>query len=214
MRKNDRSLKENLSQTYIIGGSPCSGKSTIAEKLANEYQFRYYRVDDYYQAHVKRCNPNDHPTMYKIANMSWNEIWSRSVPIQVNDEFTFYRELFGMILDDLAVYQPGEAIILEGAALLPELIEKSIIDARKVVYMVPTKAFQIHHYSQREFIHQILKGCDDPEKAFGNWMLRDHQFGQEILRQAEARNYRTIVVDGSQDIDELYDRVKKQFGLW
>jgi adenylate kinase family enzyme len=214
MRKNDRSLKENLSQAYIIGGSPCSGKSTIAEKLANEYQLGYYRVDDYYQAHVKRCNPDDHPTMYKIADMSWNEIWSRPVSLQVSEEIAYYRELFGMILDDLATYEPGKAIIFEGAALLPELIAKSDIDARKVLFMVPTKAFQIHHYSQRGFINHILKECDDPEKAFENWMMRDHQFGKEILRQAENRNYKTILVDGSQDIDELYDRVKKQFGLW
>ena len=34
-------------QIYYIGGSPCSGKSTAAEALANEYGLRYLKVDDY-----------------------------------------------------------------------------------------------------------------------------------------------------------------------
>ena len=213
MQKNNQRLKAILSQAFIIGGSPCSGKSTIARKLAAEYQLQYYQVDDYYQAHVKRCNPDRHPTMHKIAHMGWNEIWSRAVPTQVSDELEYYRELFEMILDDLAAFEPGKAIIVEGAALLPELVEKCDVDARKVLYMVPTKAFQIRHYSQREFIHHILKDCDDPEKAFENWMMRDHQFGRLILRQAQTRNYKTILVDGSQDIGELYTQVKNYFGL-
>lgn len=31
---------------YILGGSPCSGKSTIAGMLQKEYGFYYYKVDD------------------------------------------------------------------------------------------------------------------------------------------------------------------------
>ena len=82
-----------------------------------------------------------------------------------------------------------------------------------MLYMVPTKAFQLHYYAQRSFIHQILEECDDPERAFENWMMRDHQFGQEILRQAQARNYAAVLVDGARDMDEQYIWVKDYFGL-
>ncbi len=80
-----------LSQAYILGGSPCSGKSTIAEKLSARHHLQYYKVDDHYQDHVERCDPERHPTMYKIANMGWNEIWSRPVSLQVREEFEYYR---------------------------------------------------------------------------------------------------------------------------
>jgi hypothetical protein len=75
------------------------------------------------------------------------------------------------------------------------------------MFLVPTKAFQLYHYSQRPWITQILKDCDDPEQAFDNWMMRDHLFGQEILRQAKARQYGTLVVDGTLSIDEQYEKV-------
>lgn len=38
---------------YIIGGSPCSGKSTIAEMIAEKYDFIYFKVDDYLEQYMK-----------------------------------------------------------------------------------------------------------------------------------------------------------------
>ena len=32
---------------YYIGGSPCSGKSTVAELLAAKYNLYYFKVDDF-----------------------------------------------------------------------------------------------------------------------------------------------------------------------
>ena len=37
---------------YIIGGSPCSGKSTIAEMIAEKYDFNYFKVDDYLEQYI------------------------------------------------------------------------------------------------------------------------------------------------------------------
>ena len=39
-------------------------------------------------------------------------------------------------------------------------------------------------------------------------MMRDHLFGQEILRQAQIRQYGTLVVDGSLSINEQYEKVR------
>lgn len=33
--------------TYYIGGSPCSGKSTIAEIPSKRYDLYYFKVDDF-----------------------------------------------------------------------------------------------------------------------------------------------------------------------
>jgi len=118
-----------------------------------------------------------------------------------------------MIIQDLEHYDIEKPILLEGAAYLPELVSQCNADPKKVIYMVPTKEFQLHHYRQREWIHHILKECDDPKQAFTNWMMRDQQFGQEILRQAEVRNYETILVDGKKSVDEQYEKVRTYFRL-
>lgn len=209
----DPKIRALFSQAYILGGSPCSGKSTIAERLASHFDLRYYKVDDYEQDHLRRADPDRHPVMARYADMDWNEIWSRPVAFQVEEEFEFYRERFGMILEDLAALGPGKSIILEGAALLPELIKQYDPDPSHVVYMVPSRSFQIQHYQQRAWIQRILKTCDDPKKAFDNWMERDYLFGQTLLNQAEACGYQTLVVDGSRSIDELTKHIALYFGL-
>jgi hypothetical protein len=137
----------------------------------------------------------------------------RPVIEQVQDEFEYYRERFEMIIQDLEQFEPEEAIILEGAAYLPELLEQNEANPNRVSFLVPTKDFQLHYYSQRPWIKDILKECEDPEQAFANWMMRDHLFGQRILREAQARNYKTILVDGSRNIDQQYETIKECFGL-
>ena len=211
--ENDNQISALFSGAYILGGSPCSGKSTVAEALVARFDFRYYKVDDHERAHMRRSRPKRHPTMVRYSKMNWNQIWSQPVDVQVRDEFEYYRERFEMIVEDLQKFKPGRPIILEGAAYLPELIEKCQVDRQRVLYMVPTRAFQLHHYAQRPWIQGILKQCDDPEQAFQNWMQRDHTFGQEILRQAKAYGYGTILVDGKENIDVQIERVTRYFGL-
>lgn len=213
MNNADSKTNHLLAQAYILGGSPCSGKSTLAQQLSQKFKLPYYKVDDHQEAHAQRIDPILHPTMSKYAAMSWNEIWMRPIPDQVAEEFVFYRERFEMIHEDLGEFDATKPIILEGAAYLPELIAQHGADPRRVVYLVPTKEFQLHYYRQRPWIHSILQACTDPEQAFANWMQRDHLFGQEILRQAEAYGYKTILVDGRRTIAEQLAEVEKQFKL-
>src|SRR5688572_779580 len=184
MKITKETTKQLFSQAYILGGSPCSGKSTIAERLSSEFNLQYYKVDDYERDHSKLSNARRHPTMYRYSTMNWNGIWMRPVPYQVEELFEYYRERFEMIAQDLEKYEKDKTIILEGAAWLPELLELNEANPNNLIFFVPTKEFQLHCYSQRPWIKDILKECEDPEQAFANWMMRDHLFGQEILRQA------------------------------
>jgi len=41
-----------LMNQYYIGGSPCSGKSTIAEIAAEKYGLFYFKVDDFLEKYI------------------------------------------------------------------------------------------------------------------------------------------------------------------
>lgn len=209
----DPAMQRLFSHAYILGGSPCSGKSTIAERLSSAYQLPYYKVDDHEKEHADRCRPDRHPVMFRLSRMNWNDIWSRPVALQVQEEIEYYQDRFEMIIEDLEKIDPGRPIILEGVALVPDLIRPYGIAPERAIFMVPTKEFQILHYQQRSWIQHLLQECDDPKQAFENWMLRDHLFGQEVFRQARASNYHTIVVDGKQSIDEQFEKVRDCLGL-
>lgn len=206
-------IKAILSKAYFIGGSPCCGKSTISEFLSKKYNLIYYKIDDYERKHVAMAQPSRHPIMYQYSQMNWDDIWMRPVDLQVQEEFEFYRERFEMVLGELNQFSETDTIIMEGAALLPELFKQLGVDKSRVVYMIPSLDFQVKYYSQRDFIHGILSECSNPEKAFDNWMQRDHGFGEEVKAHANKLGFRVVSVDGSKSIEELRTLVARHFGL-
>lgn len=204
-------MKFTDKKIYVIGGSPCSGKSTIAEYLSKEYNLHYFKIDDYLFEYLERASKRKYPNMYDYKQMTWNERWMAPVKKQVKDEFEIYREMFDMILEDIMLIDDNRDIITEGAALLPELIGELGISKNQVIYIVPTKEFQVEKYSEREFIKGILKECEDPKQAFSNWMERDYLFGQEVLNNAKKLGYRTIVTEVNTDINENIYKVINHF---
>jgi len=213
MPSDRKRLLTKLSQSYILGGSPCSGKSTIAEHLTDKFKFHYFKVDDHTSEYIERCNAQDQPTMAMFSKLSWNEIWSKPVEVQLSDEICFYHELFPFILDDLASISTDRPVLMEGAAFLPELLDPRIVDPKRVLFMVPTPEFQISNYRNRPWILPILSSCDDPEFAFNQWMKRDELFGKEVAQQARQQDYRVIEVDGSVSINDQFQQIIHLLGL-
>jgi len=206
-------LKNIIDNSYFIGGSPCSGKSTISEMLSSKYDLDYLKIDDYEQENIEKASPEQHPIMYKWSQMSWDEIWMRSVAKQVEEEFEFYRERFPMILNELDKFRPDKGVILESAALLPELLEKLKLEKHRVIFLIPSKEFQVKYYSKRGFKDGILKECSQPKEAFKNWMERDYLFGRKVREQAMDIGYKVIDVDRENSIEENLNLVKDHFRL-
>lgn len=84
-----------------MGGSPCSGKSSIAKLLSDRYELQVYNCDDAFYEHGKRVTPLRQPAFHQVLNMTWDEIWMRPVKVQLGKEIAIYREEFGMIIKDL-----------------------------------------------------------------------------------------------------------------
>lgn len=205
--------KLNLEHIYWIGGSPCSGKSSVAEQLAESCNLSLYRVDDHYGEHIEQINPVRHPTMALLSQMSWDDLWMRPVELQVETALAFYGEIFEMILADLKMIKHKSEIIAEGVALLPSNLLKIGIPTEKAFFLVPAPDFQWKYYSQRPWIKDILDKTTDPETAFKNWMQRDIRFAEIIIAQAEEYGYRVIVVDESRTFEENLGAVSDHFAL-
>jgi hypothetical protein len=202
----------SLPPIYWLGGSPCAGKSSVADRLAERHNLTIYRCDDGYWRHVQACNPKDHPTLHAITQMTWDEIWMRPVAVQVDAELNAYREEFSMILDDLRGLQQDRPVLVEGCALLPELVNL-LAPPWRALWFVPTPAFQRHHYSQRGFVQEILSQCSDPQTAWDNWMARDEQFGRTVAAAAAQRGFSVEWVDGTSSLDTLALLAAAHFGF-
>lgn len=176
----------DLSHIYGLGGSPCCGKSTIADRIAAKHNLAVYRCDDPFYEHGKRIRAATHPTFHTILEYNTDSLWLRPVGQQISEEIQMYREEFAMILDDLRDVSEGRPVLAEGAALMPELIAPLGIDHRRMLWMIPTPGFQRFHYAQRQWPQDVLRGCSQPDEGWDNWMSRDAGFAVEIMLQAES----------------------------
>ncbi len=202
-----------MAKIYFIGGSPCSGKSTIAEMISEQYGLYYFKVDDYLEAYIGRGNALNKPFSTQVSELSADEIWMREPMIQNKEELEIYREIFGFIMEDLSKIEAPNGIITEGAAYLPDLMNEMQVDANSYICIVPTRNFQYHHYKLRPWVPEVLKDCTDKEQAFENWMERDSLFAVQIKDDADKLGYRTIIIDGTIGPNQIYQQVVKWFNL-
>lgn len=200
-----------MKNIYYIGGSPCAGKSTVAEILAKEHGLYYFKVDDFLDDYTKKGATKGYPVCKKTVEWSAEQIWMREPMLQCNEEFAFYEEVFGYVCADLEKLKCEKGIITEGAAYVPKLMKKLGVSSDRYISITPTPDFQVSHFRKRDFVPYVLEGCKDKEKAFSNWMGRDILFAQEVQWQCREEGYISIVNDGNVGIDELVNIVSAHF---
>lgn len=198
---------------YFIGGSPCSGKSTVAQALAEKWGLQYFKVDDHLERYMKMAAADGKACCAKVVDYSADQIWLREPAIQCDEELRIYEEIFEYILADLRNLEDANGIITEGASYLPALIRKAQIPAERYLSITPTKEFQLFHYRQREWVPYVLADCSDKELAFMNWMDRDALFALEVQRQCRRLGYTSMINDGMQSAEQMTAAVQAHFGL-
>lgn len=198
---------------YFIGGSPCSGKSTVTELIANKFNLHYFNVDELLSNYIKKASDKGKVFSAKQCHMNVDETWLRDPVVQCMEELAIYREIFEFIFEDLSKVHAPNGIIAEGAAYLPELMKQIGVDKNHYICIVPTKDFQYFHYKQRTWVPYVLESCSNKELAFENWMERDSLFAIDVKNNAEDLGYTTVLTDETNDITYSYQKVCQTFGL-
>jgi len=214
-------MDDRLARVMWIGGSPCSGKSSIADRLATAFGLDVYCCDEAYERHRIQLDPALQPVFARLAESCCDDVWMRPVQQQISEELELYREEFPMILADILAHpmldrdvaHGGPGIIAEGAALLPELVDGLEPNPSRVIWIFPIEAFQREHYARRGWRHDVLRTCTDPAVAWENWMARDAGFARAAATDAAASGYRVVWVDGSRSLDQMAGLVAEHFRL-
>jgi hypothetical protein len=198
---------QQLEHVLWIGGTPCSGKTSITKLLAEMYQLQVYHCDEAFEIHKLHMSATR-----KLRTISWDELWVQPLDTLVADVFAIYREEFQLIMADLRALPPWPPILAEGMALLPDLVAPMLASQERAVWVIPTPDFQRERYLLRgAWVQDILQQCANPDQAFRNWMNRDIASARIIAAATVARGLRMIEVDGQQPIASITAAIEDQF---
>ena len=205
-------LKGEKVMLYMIGGSPCSGKSTLASLLARKYDLLHIKLDDLVDEMMSQASVNSRPICLLRQDRNPEQIWMRNPEEMADEEWHFYEEIFPYVKSYLIKNQ-DKALLVEGAGLLPHLIKSLEEPAVSYLCLTPTADFQKKHYKQREWVPYVLEGTSNPEQAFENWMQRDILFAQMVRKEAQKLGYPSLMTDGSRSEKETAEKIARLLKL-
>jgi 2-phosphoglycerate kinase len=203
---------ETLENVFWLGGSPCAGKSSISELIADRFGLEVYHVDEAFEVHAQSFDPFRHPTLTKWLAASWNQRWMQPVDALVQDVIACYQEHFTLILEDLCCLAK-RPLLVEGSALLPKEVAGVLSRQSRAIWVIPSADFQRMHYPRRVWALNIVALCNHPAEAFHNWMERDIRFAKWIEEEARALQLPLLRVDGNRTVEENAQAVAIQFEL-
>ncbi len=199
---------------YYLPGSPCCGKSTLAEALAQRHGLIHVRCDDYEGPFLERGERLGVEAVRRLARLlqgSRDAMWLRTPEALLDDELAYYEATFDWLME--AVEGVPMPVVAEGAALLPWRLAARGVPAERVICMTPTPDFQRRQYAQRAWVEPFLAPCSDPERAFSNWMDRDALFARMVEAGARQAGYAHALVDGRCSPEQAVISAEKFLGL-
>ena len=201
-----------LTHMYWLGGSVCSGKSTISELLASSYGLQVYHCDRHEAAHVTRSQPNRHPTLAATNTLTMDEHWLLPPAQQLAARsIQFHRERFEFIIEDVLAMPQDRPFLAEGFGLLPELVLPVLTDARHAIWLISRPDFLTAMRVKRGMTVPAL--TSDPARARAQVIARDMLMAESLRQSVADHGLAMIDIDGGLSIDETAARVARHFGL-
>ena len=201
------------SGVFFLGGSPCCGKSHVAEMLAERYGLAHYQIDIKIGEAMRTLDPERYPNLVRWWAMRSDARWLQSQERLMDDVLACYREQFDWVLADIEETTCDALLLVEGSPLLPSWLSERKGPRVRAAWMVPSEAFQREHYGRRAFVAPFLGDCSDPEQAFENWMRRDAAYAQLVTEQTGALDLPLLVVDGGDSVGDAAAWVARRLGL-
>ena len=208
-------LRGRLRHVYWIGGGSCAGKSTIARRIAEQWEVLLYATDDAMTEHSRRSTAEDCPLLHQFMAMDMDERWVTRSPETMLETFHWFRgEGFRLIIEDLLRIPADRQVIVEGFRVLPHLVKPILSDASHAVWLLPSPEFRKATIERRGGSRSgFLANTSDPERALQNLLERDRMFTDRLTREVERLQLPAIHMNSALPEHEAIEFVATQFGF-
>jgi hypothetical protein len=182
---------QSLRHVLWIGGSPGSGKSTVATRIARRHGLRWYNADARTWAHRDRAIREGNAAAIQWEAMTPEERWTTS-PAEML-AMSLHRERGPMVVDDLLALPRSPLVVAEGTTLPAGAVQ----DHSRAVWLLTTPELQRARLEERGL----------PRGPRQLYLL----VAETIEREAREHGVPVLVVDGARSIDATVAAVERLF---
>ena len=197
-----------------IGGGSGAGKTTVARRLAEQFELPIYSTDATIGVHASKLSEAAAPLLASFQRMSMDERWVLHEPREMYRTFPwFHGEGFELLIEDLHALPTDRITLVEGFRLLPHLVRPLLAAPAHAVWLIPTPGLRRDVFAARDPSQAFWLRTTDPQRALANLLVRDELFTDAIAAGAVRERLTTIAVDGSQPVDRALAAIADQFNL-
>ncbi len=204
-------MSDEKYNVILIGGSPMSGKSTLASSLASLLSFPCIPTDDLGTMAQAMVTKETHPEFfYKSDDESFETYYSQTEPeVLFDDIYNFHMKLWPGVHNVIKAHAnwSGPAIV-EGYSLYPEQVNGLKEDKLKAFWLICEPEVFAKRFEARN-----ENSFFNNKKMRENFILRSQLHNNFISEQAIKYNMKTIEVRISDDSSSIYEKAKLLLNL-
>jgi hypothetical protein len=204
--------RQALAHVLWLGGTPCSGKTSVTKLLAGQYAVQVYHYDRHEKTHSARSDPERQPHLHADSTLTMDERWlRRPVETMVAATLAAWRERCEFVIADLLALPGTAPILAEGPGLLPDCVAPFLTSPQQAIWLIPTEAFKRATQATRGGAPANL--TSDPARAYGNLIALDLRLAAHVKTRAGNLGLTVLDVDGTRSLAETAALVAAHFAL-
>jgi len=194
---------EAKNEVILIGGSPMSGKTTVASKIASKLGYPCISTDDLWIVANELTTKETHPQLHYMNKLKFMEYYlSKEKEELFTDINNCHKALWPAIkaVIEAHIKWNGSAVI-EGYALYPKEIAKMRDDNIKPLWLIcENDVFSKRYDDHRE---GFMEGCEDPVKMKDNYVGRSNLHNKLIFKGVEKYDFPKISINLASQKDSI-----------
>lgn len=193
-------------ELYILGGRPCSSKTTLSYYLGKQCKIDVFYLDTFAQSCVKNATALTH-NIYRWKDRELVDLMQKEPHILFDEYLGFYEEMFPLLEEKLLSIDKDK-LIIEASILLPKFIRrlKENFEVR-VCYLLTTDVFVEKKYSKRDYVKDMITKPNG-RVALDNLLRRDSIFAKYICDELKKYSYPKLDIIKDNDISQTVEELK------
>lgn len=202
---------------WIVGGAG-SGKSTICQALAKQYDLPIYDMDAHiFGSYHGRFLPDRHPINSQWAATSNGLAWLMEKSWAEFDAFNkaSVPEILDLLAEDLANLPPDDTLLIDGGIVNTAVATQAFPTKQMVCLSRPGRTSEKIWQAtpERLGMKAMFDQFSHPEKMWQKFLEFDAKMNQTILQESQAAQIPICIRSESDTVEQLANRVAHTLGL-